>query len=48
MTGHAEYEKKNHGSSAFPVEHYYVDNLHPRYHNMPFLWHMECEFISVI
>ena len=47
MSGHAAYEKKSHGSSAFPVEYYYVDSLHPRY-EMPFHWHMECEFISVL
>ena len=46
----AEYEHHEqlmHGTSAFPVEFYFVDQHHPRY-EMPFHWHVEVEFITVL
>lgn len=39
-------EKKQHGTSDFPIEYYFVDAHHPRY-NMPFHWHKELEIIRV-
>lgn len=39
-------EKKQHGTSDFPLEYYYVDQYHPRYH-MPFHWHKETELLHV-
>lgn len=41
-----EYEQKERGTFGFPAEVYYVDCRHPRY-EMPFHWHIECEFIIV-
>lgn len=40
-------DKKQHGTTEFPVEYYYVDSNHPRY-NMAFHWHNEWEFLRVI
>ncbi len=40
-------DKKQHGTSDFPVEYYYVDASHPRYH-MAFHWHSEWELLRVI
>lgn len=42
----AEYEQKERGTFDFPAELYYVGCQHPRY-EMPFHWHIECEFIVV-
>lgn len=39
-------DKKQHGTTDFPVEYYYVDHRHPRYH-MGFHWHDEWELIRV-
>ncbi len=41
------YEKKPHGTFEFPVEYFYIDSTHPRYH-MSFHWHKEWELIRVI
>lgn len=41
------FDKKRHGTPDFPVEYYYVDSNHPRYH-MAFHWHNEWELIRVI
>ncbi len=41
------FDKKQHGTSDFPVEYYYVDGDHPRY-NMPFHWHNEWELLRII
>ena len=46
----AEYEHHeqfSRSTSALPVEFYYVDQSHPRY-EMPFHWHVEVEFITVL
>ncbi len=40
-------EKKQHGTSDFPIAYYHVDEQHPRY-NMPFHWHKEFEIIQVL
>lgn len=40
-------DKKQHGTTEFPVEYYYVDSRHPRYH-MAFHWHGEWELLRVI
>jgi len=40
-------DKKQHGTVDFPVEYYYVDSAHPRYH-MAFHWHNEWELLRVI
>lgn len=42
----ATYENLERGTFDFPLQHYYIDALHPRY-NMPFHWHHECELIRV-
>ncbi len=39
-------ENKSHGSAAFPVDYFYVDENHPSY-SMPFHWHKEWEIIRV-
>ena len=39
-------DKIHHGTAEFPVEYYYVDSAHPRYH-MAFHWHNEWELIRV-
>ena len=45
---YAEYrEDKQHGSSDFPLQYYYVDSLHPQY-VMPLHWHREMEVLRVI
>ncbi len=41
------FDKKKHGTANFPVEYFYVDASHPRYH-MAFHWHHEWELIRVI
>ena len=41
------YEKKQHGSKDFPIQHYYITNAHPQY-QMPLHWHREFEIIHVI
>ena len=41
------FDKKKHGTVDFPVEYFYVDSAHPRYH-MAFHWHHEWELIRVI
>ena len=41
------HEKKQHGTTDFPVEYYYIDSSHPRY-NMPLHWHKEWEIIHII
>ena len=43
----ASHENSPRGTFDFPIELYYVDSRHPRY-EMPFHWHMECEFILVL
>lgn len=40
-------EKKQHGTTDFPIAYYPVDEHHPRY-NMPFHWHKELEIIRVL
>lgn len=40
-------EKKQHGATEFPIQHYFVDNAHPQY-VMPLHWHGEFELIRVI
>lgn len=40
-------EKKQHGTSEFPVAYYLVDENHPNY-NMPFHWHKEWEIICIL
>jgi AraC-like DNA-binding protein len=40
-------EKRKHGSAAFPIQYYYVDNTHPRY-AMNAHWHQEFEIIRVL
>ena len=40
-------DKKQHGTSDFPVEYYYVDHRHPSY-RMAFHWHNEWEMIRVL
>ncbi len=39
-------DKKQHGTPDFPMEYYYVDSRHPRYH-MAFHWHNEWELLRV-
>ena len=41
------FDKKRHGTPDFPVEYYYVDSFHPRYH-MAIHWHNEWELIRII
>lgn len=41
------HEQKPHGTPDFPVEYFYIDASHPRYH-MPFHWHKEWEIIHVL
>lgn len=41
------HEKKKHGTDAFPVEYYYVQEGHPRY-LMNYHWHTEYELIRVL
>lgn len=41
------HETVSRGTFDFPIELYYVDASHPRY-EMPFHWHMECEFLLVL
>lgn len=41
------YEKKQHGTRAFPAEYYYVDRHHPRY-IMSAHWHTEWELIRIV
>ncbi len=40
-------DKKQHGTTEFPVEYYYVDSRHPRYH-MATHWHGEWELLRVL
>lgn len=40
-------EKKQHGSSDFPIQYYYVTETNPQY-EMPLHWHREFEIIRVI
>lgn len=40
-------EKKQHGTEDFPLEYYYINEHHPRYH-MPFHWHKETELLHVL
>ncbi len=40
-------DKKQHGTSDFPVEYYYVDAKHPRY-TMAFHWHREWELLRIL
>ncbi len=40
-------ENKQHGTSDFPIEYYYVTEQHPQYEMMPH-WHNEFEIIRVI
>ena len=40
-------EKRKHGTSAFPIQYYYVDRTHPRY-VMTAHWHREFEIIRVL
>ena len=47
MEKFAYLDKKQHGTVGFPVEYYYVDSSHPRYH-MAFHWHNEWELLRVI
>lgn len=39
-------ERRKHGTDAFPLEFYSVDEMHPRY-TMPFHWHNETELLYV-
>ncbi len=39
-------EVKQHGSPAFPIQYYYVDEAYPHY-EMPLHWHSEFEIIRV-
>ncbi|WMJ22635.1 AraC family transcriptional regulator [Paludicola sp. MB14-C6] len=41
------HEEKVRGTFDFPIELYYVDYANPRY-EMPFHWHIECEFVLVL
>lgn len=44
---HADYvERKQHGTSDFPIEYYYIDEMHPRYF-MSAHWHKEFEIVRV-
>lgn len=47
MQLYSHLDKKSHGTLDFPVEYYYVDPSHPRYH-MSFHWHKEWELMRVI
>jgi AraC-like DNA-binding protein len=40
-------ERKKHGTDAFPLEYYAVDEMHPRY-TMPFHWHNEAELLYIV
>lgn len=40
-------ERRKHGTDAFPLEFYSVDEMHPRY-SMPFHWHNETELLYVL
>lgn len=40
-------ERRKHGTDAFPLEFYSVDESHPRY-SMPFHWHNETELLYVL
>lgn len=40
-------DKKKHGTVDFPMEYYYVDSNHPRYH-MVYHWHNEWELLRVV
>ena len=40
-------EKRKHGTAAFPIQYYYVDETHPRY-AMNAHWHQEFEIIRVL
>lgn len=40
-------EQFRRGSADFPLEYYYVDAAHPRYH-MPYHWHHEHEMLHVL
>jgi len=40
-------DRKQQGTLQFPVEYYYVDNQHPKYH-MPFHWHNEWELLRIL
>ncbi len=40
-------DRKQHGTSEFPCEYYYVDSSHPRY-QMPSHWHKEWEILRVV
>ncbi len=40
-------ERRKHGTNAFPLEFYAVDETHPRY-SMPFHWHNETELLYVL
>lgn len=39
-------EHRQHGTDAFPLEYYLVDEQHPRY-NMPHHWHTETELLYI-
>lgn len=41
------HETKQHGTPEFPIEYFYIDCDHPRYH-MPVHWHKEWELIYVL
>lgn len=41
------HEKRNRGTSDFPLEFYHIVPTHPRY-EMSHHWHMECEFIRIL
>lgn len=41
------HEEKQHGTTDFPIEYYYIDSSHPRY-RMPLHWHKEWEIIHII
>lgn len=40
-------EGKLHGTPDFPIEYYYVNNIHPQYEMLPH-WHNEFEIIKVL
>ncbi|MBR6680492.1 MAG: helix-turn-helix transcriptional regulator [Clostridia bacterium] len=41
------YENKQHGSSKFPFEYYFIDKSSPRFY-MPAHWHKEFEIIRIV
>ena len=40
-------EPRQHGTTNFPIEYYYVNERHPRY-LMPYHWHKEYEIIRIL